>query len=551
MASQITDLSQPEAHSSLQTDDRSVHRRFRCPAYASCVQRQHPAGHRRLGCPAYGSCLQRQQNRSQHALQQARRAHPQRGIPPHEPRSHSSQPLSHCQTTETPPLHPGTYLDHSGATIYARSTLDRTTTLLLTNLYGNPHSANQPAQLSGDVVDAVRLQALRFLGADPAHFDLVFTANATSAIKLVADAFRDLAEHTRAGSFWYGYHREAHTSLVGVRELAARGRRRCFEGDGEVEAWLDAAGGAAGGGAAAGVEGLGLFAYPGQSNLTGRRLPLGWAGRVRAAGRGRGSLRDTYCLMDAAALAMTSSMGAVFADPEAAPDFVCVSFYKIFGFPDLGGLVVRRDSGHILTLRKYFGGGTVSMVSTVGEAWHTSKGLEDATVGALHEGLEDGTLPFHSIIALGEAIGVHAELYGSMESISAHTTALARRMYLGMRELRHGNGHPVCKIYEDEDGGTAYGDPERQGATIAFNVFRADGGYEPYATVERLANEKGVYVRSGGKSGLQVVYFRERRRASANWLTQGFVAQGGCTTHCNTNLGSCIGPGLLDIIAVG
>ncbi len=202
-------------------------------------------------------------------------------------------------------------------------------------------------------------------------------------------------------------------------------------------------------------------------------------------------------------------MGVVFANPEAAPDFVCVSFYKIFGFPDLGALVVRRDSGHILALRKYFGGGTVSMVSTVGEAWHTSKGLEGAMGGAgaeeyhggaLHEGLEDGTLPFHSIIALGEAIDVHSELYGSMESISAYTTALSRRMYVGMRGLRYGNGHPLCKVYEDEDGGTAYGDPERQGATIAFNIFRADGGYEPYATVERLANERGVYVRSGGKS---------------------------------------------------
>jgi selenocysteine lyase/cysteine desulfurase len=111
----------------------------------------------------------------------------------------------------------------------------------------------------------------------------------------------------------------------------------------------------------------------------------------------------------------------VFKDVEAAPDFVCVSFYKIFGFPDLGGLVVRKESGHILALRKYFGGGTVSIVGTIGGAWHLSKGLESGArragegeqhAGALHEGLEDGTLPFHSILALGEAIDVHAELYG-------------------------------------------------------------------------------------------------------------------------------------------
>jgi len=213
-----------------------------------------------------------------------------------------------------------------------------------TSLYGNPHSANQPAKASGDMVDSVRAKALRFLGADPRHFDLVFVANATAAIKLVADSFRDLAEQTRSGKFWYGYHRDSHTSVVGVRELAGQGSHRCFESDGEVEAWL--------GGYHQKPEndttGLGLFGYPGQSNLTGRRLPLEWARRIR----GEKHLRNTYSLLDAAALAMTSPMARAFEDPEAAPDFACVSFYKVFGFPDLGGLVVRKDSGHILALRR-------------------------------------------------------------------------------------------------------------------------------------------------------------------------------------------------------
>jgi selenocysteine lyase/cysteine desulfurase len=114
--------------------------------------------------------------------------------------------------------------------------------------------------------------------------------------------------------------------------------------------------------------------------------------------------------------------------------------------------------------------------------------------------LEDGTLPFHSILALGEAIDVHAELYGSMDNISVHTTALVRRLYFGMRGLRHGNGRLLCKIYEEGEGETAFGDAKRQGATVAFNLLRADGTYESHATVERLANERGVYVRSGGKT---------------------------------------------------
>lgn len=132
--------------------------------------------------------------------------------------------------------------------------------------------------LSGNVVDEVRERTLRFLGADPAAFDLVFVANATAAIKLVAEAFRDLAAKTRARRFWYGFHKDAHTSLVGVRELAG-GWHHCFEGDAEVDAWLDAP--AAFLAHRLDPAGLGLLAYPGQSNMSGRKLPLAWAAQVR------------------------------------------------------------------------------------------------------------------------------------------------------------------------------------------------------------------------------------------------------------------------------
>ncbi|KAK9771154.1 putative Pyridoxal phosphate-dependent transferase [Seiridium cardinale] len=390
---------------------------------------------------------------------------------------------------EYPHMNKGIYLDHSGATIYAKSAIESFTQKMISNLYGNPHSENLPAQLSGDVVDEVREKTLRFLGADPEHFDLVFVANATAAIKLVAEAFRDLAEKSRARRFWYGFHKDAHTSLVGVREFT-HGQHHCFESDEEVEAWLRTPTSSFVG--RYDPDGLGLFAYPGQSNMSGRRLPLSWAGRMRRSEY----LNNTYTLFDAAALAMTSSMEPVFRDPNKAPDFTCLSLYKIFGFPDLGALVVRRDSGHILALRKYFGGGTVTMVSAMGgHSWHRSKGLQAPTY-KLHEGLEDGTLPFHSILALGVAIDVHKKIYRSMDTISSHTSFLTSRLFRGMAQLRHGNGVPVCRIYSED--GAAFGDPIKQGSVIAFNVITANGQYLPYSNVERLANSAGIYIRSGG-----------------------------------------------------
>jgi molybdenum cofactor sulfurtransferase len=248
-----------------------------------------------------------------------------------------------------------------------------------------------------------------------------------------------------------GYHKDAHTSLVGVRELT-KGTHRCFRSDEEVEGWLEEN--------KINFElsnhqnetrlsGPGLFAYPGQSNMTGRRLSLSWTERLRKSVH-----QDTYSLLDAAALATTSQLD--FSNADAAPDFTALSFYKIFGFPDLGALIVRKKSGGILSWRKYFGGGTVSMLTVLNDSSVVRK---DDTI---HDGLEDGTLPFHTIIALGCAMKVHKKLYGSMNSISNHTNFLSTRLYDGMVQLTHGNGRPLCTMYTDSTPRLSYRNAKTQ-----------------------------------------------------------------------------------------
>lgn len=108
--------------------------------------------------------------------------------------------------------------------------------------------------------------------------------------------------------------------------------------------------------------------------------------------------------MDAASLAGTTALDL--SNPDISPDFVTISFHKIFGLPNLGALLVQKRHSALLKRRRYFGGGTVEMVTTNPHAWHASK--QDH----IHEVLEDGTLPFHSIVALGHAMDVHEELFG-------------------------------------------------------------------------------------------------------------------------------------------
>jgi molybdenum cofactor sulfurtransferase len=341
---------------------------------------------------------------------------------------------------------------------------------MISGLYGNPHSRSPSSILSTKRIDNVRLRALRFVKADPDEFDLVFVANATAAIKLVVEGFRACRQ-----GFSYRYHRDSHTSLVGVRESAVMSQ--CLESDEAVEQWLMAGGDGDGDG-----ERPSVFAYPAQSNMNGRRLALSWCSRVRQR------KRNSYTLLDAAALVSTSPLDL--SNPEDAPDFTALSFYKIFGFPDLGALIVRKSSGHMVTKREYFGGGTVEMVSCMREQWHL---LKDQSI---HEQLEDGTLPVHSILALDNALDVHYGLYGSMKQISKHTSFLANKLFQGLSSLRHYNGRRVCKIYTSSK--SSYLDPQIQGPVIAFNIRNSDGTWVANSEVEKIASIKNIHIRTGG-----------------------------------------------------
>lgn len=346
---------------------------------------------------------------------------------------------------------------------------------MMSNLYGNPHSASPSSQLSTQQIENIRHSLLRSFNADPEYFDLIFTANATASIKLVMEAFREQED-----GFWYGYHADSHTSLVGVREAAEE--HVCFESDDNVESWIRSQ---------ETREGTcptrrRLFAYPAQSNMNGRRLPLDWCRLVRRLQDAYGN--RIYTLLDAAAYTSTSPLDL--SNPEAAPDFVALSLYKIFGFPDLGALIVRKDAAEVFQRRQYFGGGTVDMVVSLKEQWHAKKS------GALHEQLEDGTLPIHSILALKSAMAVHSELFGTLDRVARHTAYLAKRLHDGLKALRHTNAQAVCQIYQHES--SVYDGPNTQGPVVAFNMCDGGGRWISNTEVEKLATVRNVHLRTGG-----------------------------------------------------
>jgi selenocysteine lyase/cysteine desulfurase len=385
---------------------------------------------------------------------------------------------------------------------------------LSSTLYGNPHSENDPAAAAGHKIDDIRNKTLRFFGADPKEYDLIFVANATAGLKLVGDVFRDhvkalnremKTETSRArrlfkgkekkATFQYMYHKDAHNSVVGIRALTPF--VKVFENDEQVEEWIsdrekggpdpfctsdclpsstDKRSGQRR------SRGLTLFAFPGQSNLTGRRLPLHWTSKLRdidPTGR-------TFTMLDAAALGTAKKLEI----SKWKPDFVVLSMYKIFGFPDLGVLIVNKARTEpLFRTRMYFGGGTVEMVLPFDSKWMSKKD------GSIHDAAEDGTLPFHNIMALGHALDSIEKIYGGIANVGIHTRTLATYLHDELIKLRHSNGSPVVRILKDWR--TKYGDPDTVGGTVSFLVFTPEGSFITSHEVEKAANEYKVYLRAG------------------------------------------------------
>lgn len=366
------------------------------------------------------------------------------------------------------------YLDHAGTTLYSKSLMERFSQDMATSLLGNPHSLSPSSQLSSSRIEDVRLRLLTFFGADPSEFDLVFVSNATAAIKLVVEAFR-----ASPGGFDYAYHQSAHTSLVGIREEA---KTSCCVDDSAVEAWIQ------------GESPFDpdqdahsrpiLFSYAAQSHMDGQRYPLSWASGLK---KRPGDSPEPYVLLDAASYAATSPLDL--SDMDSSPDFVALSLYKIFGFPDLGALLVRRSAEPVFRNRKYFGGGTVDMVVCEKDPCHVRKQQ------FLHERLEDGTLPIHSILALDTALEVYREQFGSISDVASHTSYLRGRLYDGLSSLRHHNGRPVCVFYS---GDRRRDDSLGVGPVVAFNLQSSMGEWISLAEFEKLAGLKQIHVRTGG-----------------------------------------------------
>lgn len=353
------------------------------------------------------------------------------------------------------------YLDYTGGGLYAQSQLDAHHKLLAENVFGNPHSDNPTSLHMTELVEEARACVLKYFNADPAEYACIFTQNATGALKLVGEAY----PFESGGRYLPLY--DNHNSVNGIREYAHRaGAEVTYVPVLPPDLRLDEERLTA---ELARIEPSrnNLFAYPAQSNFSGVQHDLGWIARAQAQG--------WDVLLDAAAFVPTNVLDL----SAAGPDFVCLSFYKMFGYPTgIGALLARREKLSKLH-RPWYGGGTLVYSTVQGEHYFLAPG---------ETGFEDGTVNYLSIPAVEiglrhiETVGIHA--------IHTRVECLTGWLLAQMTALKHSNGAPVAKIY----GPTT---TAARGGTVQFNFFGPDGTMMDGYTIEKMANKLQTSLRTG------------------------------------------------------
>ena len=81
------------------------------------------------------------------------------------------------------------YLDYTGARLYAASHVRRYGAMLTSGVFGNPHSHNPPSSASTAVIESCRRRVLGFFDAVLDDYAVIFTGNASQALKLVGEAY--------------------------------------------------------------------------------------------------------------------------------------------------------------------------------------------------------------------------------------------------------------------------------------------------------------------------------------------------------------------------
>lgn len=351
------------------------------------------------------------------------------------------------------------YLDFTGGNIHPQCLADTHYRFLQEAVYGNPHSNNPASQLSEKKIHEARKRVLDFFNA-PDYY-CIFTANASAALQIVGECYPFSAESH------FLLTADNHNSVNGIREYC-RGKGASYSyvamnyehlsiNEPELSKHL----------CAHGDKKNKLFAFPAQSNSSGVQHSLEWIQKAQE--------QHWDVLLDAAAFVPASKLDL----SVVSPDFVSISFYKMFGYPTGTGCLLVKKSGFNKLKKPWFAGGTISLSAITYKSYFLKKD---------HEKFENGTVNYLSIPAITNGLNFITTI--GIDTINKRIKDLCFLILSNLTTLQHDNGVLLIKIYGPTN-------TEKRGGTVLLNFFDVDEQPYPLQYIEQLAAAAMISLRTG------------------------------------------------------
>ena len=119
------------------------------------------------------------------------------------------------------------------------------------------------------------------------------------------------------------------------------------------------------------------------------------------------------------------------------PDFVPLSFYKMFGYPTGMGCLLARKAALAKLTRPWYAGGTIAISSVQGDGHYLVPG---------RAGFEDGTVDYLNIPAV--EIGLRHLASIGLDLIHERVMCLTGWLIENLRAMRHATGQPFVDVQD-------------------------------------------------------------------------------------------------------
>ena len=307
----------------------------------------------------------------------------------------------------------------------------------------NPHSSGQISRPITEI-EELRSQIADLFNTNLGEYSVIFTHNTSHSLQILGESLP-----FNNNSIFY-YLLDNHNSVFGIREIANKKGAQVFTVE-DIPSENN-------------NNSFKIFAYPMQSNLSGKKYPINWISEFQKLGG--------FVLYDAASTC-TPDLS------KEKPDFVTASLLKLTGSHG-GILLVRRDRVQIVQDPIPAGGTVLFSCARTGKY---------ILLPNFHTKFESGTPAYINLSLALEGIKIR-RLLGTENEINERLSKISKLFEEGLRNLKHENGKSLIKFQPERE--------ENFGPSFSFNLYTRRNTLIAIHDIQYCFSVFNVVARFGG-----------------------------------------------------